>query len=139
MGGPAGYQPPQPAAAAPAAGGMSESAASAICYVLGFITGILFLVLAPYNQMKTVRFHAFQSIFLNVALIAIGIGFGILSFVITMVLGHFMGGLIAVLLGLLHLVLMLGFLGLWIYMIIQASQGKKVVLPVIGPLAEKQA
>lgn len=135
LGGPAGY-PPQ---AAPAAAGMSESAASAICYVLGFITGILFLVLEPYNKNKNVRFHAFQSIFLNVALIAIGVGFGILSFVITMVLGHFMGGLIAVLLGLLHLVLMLGFLGLWIYMIIQASQGKKVVLPVIGPLAEKQA
>ena len=43
--------------------GMTDNVASALCYALGFITGILFLVLAPYNQNRMVRFHAFQSIF----------------------------------------------------------------------------
>src|SRR5690242_13181818 len=55
----AGAQP----AAAPAAG-IGENGASALCYVLGFITGIIFLVLDPYNKNRNVRFHAFQSIFL---------------------------------------------------------------------------
>src|ERR1700731_4643218 len=60
-----------------AAVGMSENVAAALCYVFGLVTGILFLVLAPYNQNRIVRFHAFQSIFLNVAVIIIAIALGI--------------------------------------------------------------
>jgi uncharacterized membrane protein len=33
----------------------------------------------------------------------------------------------------------LAFFILWIYMLIQTYQGKKIVLPVIGDLAAKQA
>ena len=47
--------------------GMTDNMAGALCYLFGFITGILFLVLAPYNQDRNIRFHAFQSIFLNIA------------------------------------------------------------------------
>ncbi len=43
--------------------GLSINGASALCYLFGFVTGIIFLVLAPYNQDRRVRFHAFQSIF----------------------------------------------------------------------------
>ena len=46
---------------------MTDNVASALCYLLGLITGIIFLVLTPYNRNPVVRFHAFQSIFLNVA------------------------------------------------------------------------
>ena len=70
------YPPPVPP---PTAAGMADNAASALCYVLGFITGILFLVLAPYNQNRTVRFHAFQSIFLNVGLFVVAIALGIFA------------------------------------------------------------
>src|ERR1700733_12791360 len=59
--------------------GMTDNLAGALCYLVGFITGILFLVLAPYNQNRTIRFHAFQSIFLN-------IGWVVLWIVITIVL-----------------------------------------------------
>ena len=45
---------------------MTDNMAGALCYLFGFITGILFLVLAPYNQNRDIRFHAFQSIFLNI-------------------------------------------------------------------------
>ena len=124
-GAPAGGSAPQ---AAPAATGMSDNVASALCYVLGLVTGILFLVLAPYNQNKTIRFHAFQSIFLNVAWIVIWFG---LSIVLRGILG-----LLA-----LFLVPLIGlcFFVLWLYLIIKAYQGRKVVLPVIGPLAEQQS
>src|ERR1700676_3398151 len=54
---PAGYVPP-PAGAA----GMTDNMAGALCYLFGFITGILFLVLAPYNQNRNIKFHAMQSI-----------------------------------------------------------------------------
>ena len=57
--------------AQPVASGMTDNVAGALCYVLGLVTGIVFLVLAPYNQNKFVRFHAFQSIFFHVAFIGI--------------------------------------------------------------------
>src|SRR5690349_20275840 len=50
------------------AAGLPDNTAAALCYVLGLITGIIFLVLEPYSRNKLIRFHAFQSIFLNVAL-----------------------------------------------------------------------
>jgi len=117
-----------PGAPPPASAGLTDNMASALCYVLGLITGILFLVLAPYNQNKTIRFHAFQSIFLHVAMIAIYIVLGIL---VRMMLG-FVGLMLFPLLGLVVFVL-------WIYLIISAYQGKQVVLPLIGPLAQQQA
>ena len=122
---------PPPSSPQPAAAGMTDNVAGALSYALGLITGILFLILAPYNQNKTVRFHAFQSIFLNVALI-------LFSFVLSIFLGifHFIGAMF----GLVIVPLIwLGFLVLWLYLIFSAYQGKKVVLPIIGPLAEQQA
>src|ERR1039458_6392263 len=76
----AGAPPPsaQPSAAAP----MADNVASALCYVLGLITGIVFLVMEPYSKSRAVRFHAFQSIFMNVAVIAVDIVFSILFSII---------------------------------------------------------
>src|ERR1700726_260529 len=78
---PGGYAPPPPAAPVAQSAGMEENMASALCYLLGWLTGVIFLVMAPYNQNKTIRFHAFQSIFLNVAMIPLWFVFTILSFV----------------------------------------------------------
>src|SRR6187551_2817116 len=60
-----------PAASAASAGGLTDNVAGALCYVLGVLTGIIFLVLAPYNQSKFVRFHAFQAIFFHLAFIVL--------------------------------------------------------------------
>jgi uncharacterized membrane protein len=117
-----------PGGAGPAATGMTDNAASALCYVLGLITGILFLVLAPYNQNKIIRFHAFQSIFLNIAWIVFWMVFNIVFTALHMFSLLFLSPLIGLL-----------FFILWIYMIITAYQGKTVVLPVIGPIAQQQA
>jgi len=121
--------PPPGAAPGVAAAGMTDNAASALCYVLGLITGILFLVLAPYNQNKTIRFHAFQSIFMSVACILFSMVFNTIIF----------SGLHMFSLLFLSPLISLAFFVLWIYMIITAYQGKTVVLPVIGPIAQKQA
>ena len=122
-----------PAAPAAATAGMNESTASGLAYLIGLITGILFLVLEPYSKNRAVRFHAFQSIFLNVAFIGVSIVFGIVLSILSAIAGAFL------FLGVLWPVMYLAFLGIWLYVMIMAFQGKKVVLPVIGPLAEKQA
>jgi len=104
---------------------LAENAACALCYLLGLITGILFLVLAPYNQNKTVRFHAFQSIFFHIAFIIFWILLGmILPISVSLILSPLVG---------------LAALVLWILLMWKAYQGQKLKLPVIGDLAEKQA
>ncbi|MCE5311444.1 MAG: hypothetical protein LLG20_27730 [Acidobacteriales bacterium] len=125
--------PPPPAQ--PAAGGMTDNVAGALCYLLGLITGILFLALAPYNQSKFVRFHAFQSIFFNVFWIALWIVEMILSAILHTIL-PFGAGLLFALLG---LVIWLGGLLIWIFLLYKAYSNEKYMLPVIGALAEKQA
>jgi uncharacterized membrane protein len=116
--------PPSATAPAAAAAGLSENTAAALCYLLGLITGIIFLILEPYNKNKLIRFHAFQSIFLHVAVLIVWVAIRAvlpfsLWFLITLV--------------------DLAFLVLWLVMLIQTYQGKKIVLPVIGDLAAKQA
>ena len=133
-GGPAPGTPgPGPAPAATSAG-MTDNAAGALCYLLGLITGILFLVLAPYNQNRNVRFNAFQSIFLHIAWIAIWIVLTIISIGLHAL--PVIGALISIFI---HLLLWLGGLILWLYIMFKTYNGEKVVLPVIGPIAEKQA
>ena len=122
---------PPPAAAA---GGMADNVAGALCYLAGFITGILFLVLEPYNRKREIRFHAFQSIFLNVACIGLWIVLSLLMLVLSAI--PFIGWVLAFLL---PVVLSLGFLALWIMLLVKTFNGQKWVLPFIGPLAEKQA
>ena len=127
---------PPPSAAPPqAASAMAPNVAGALAYALGLITGIIFLVLEPYNRDREVRFHAFQSIFFNLALIAAYIVLFIFGSVLGMVVPSFGNALI----GLFSLLLWLGSIALWVVLIIKAYSGSKLVLPVIGPLAEKQA
>ncbi len=123
-----GTIPPPPAAQA---AGLQENVASALCYLLGLLTGILFLVLAPYNTNRTIRFHAFQAIFMHLAIIAFYIVAGIVASMLAIIGGGF--------LFLLWPIFGLACLALWIMLMYKAYNGEKWVLPVIGPLAEKQA
>ena len=120
----AAYSAPPPSAST---AGLTENVASALCYLLGLFTGIIFLVIAPYNRNKTIRFHAFQSIFFNVAVIVFYIAWGFLS-----LLTHGLGFLLYPLFGLL-------IFGLWLYLMFSAFNNKKIKLPIVGDLAEKQA
>ena len=122
---------PPPAAQA---SGMADNVASALCYLLGLLTGILFLVLAPYNQNRTIRFHAFQSIFFWIAVIVGGMALSMISFVILAL--PFVGWVISFLLSLAY---WLGAVVLWLYLMYKAYNRERIVLPVIGPWAEKQA
>jgi len=114
---------------------MDTNVAGALTYLAGFVTGIVFLVLDPYKSNSFVRFHAFQSIFFNVAWVAFWIVWMILSAVLTpLTAGVF--GLIALPL---MLVLTVAGFGIWISLIYQAYQHKLVKLPLVGKLAAQRA
>jgi len=131
-GGGPGYAPPNSPGASVQAGGLTDNVAGALCYLLGFITGIIFLVISPYNRNRTVRFHAFQSIFGSLALIVIDILLGIASGILYAVhiwwLSHTMWLLWELLV----------FIG-WLYLMFSTYNNRKIKLPVVGDLGEKQA
>lgn len=96
--------------------GLEQNLASALCYSVGWVTGLLFLLSEKKNQV--IRFHAMQSI--------IVFGFFNLVFLIP-VIGWILSPLVAILTFVLWLVLML-----------KAYQGEKFSLPIAGEIAEKQ-
>jgi uncharacterized membrane protein len=121
---------PTPAApvASPTAG-MDENVAGLLCYVFGWITGLIFFLI---DKRPFVRFHAAQSIGLSIGLIVVYFGLGIVFAMM-----HFMSmGFLALaaypLLGLCVFIL-------WIFMMYKAYQHEKFMLPVIGPIAENMA
>lgn len=134
---PSSYPPPrtdypQPQhSAPPASSGLQPNAAGLLCYVLGLVTGILFLVLEPYSKDRFVRFHAFQSIFMQVA----WIGFWVVATIFDAILPWGLGFIAT----LFQLALGVGGLALWIYVMVKAYNYEKFKIPVIGDIAEQQA
>ena len=123
------------ASPAAASSGLGANTAGALAYLAGIVTGILFLVIDPYKSDRFVRFHAFQSIFFNLAWIGLWVVWGILG----LVLGAVTKGLFFILQVPIDLVLMIGGFCLWAFLMFSAYQGKMTRLPVIGALAAKQA
>ncbi|HTM11540.1 MAG TPA: hypothetical protein VL127_01430 [Bryobacteraceae bacterium] len=108
--------------------------ACALCYLVGLLTGVLFLVLTPYNQNRLIRFHAFQSIFVHIASFFVFIG---LMIVVSFL--HFIPFLGTILALMLYPIVGLGFFILWLMLMYKAYNRERWVLPIVGPLAEKQA
>jgi uncharacterized membrane protein len=108
--------------------GLDENVAGALCYVLGFVTGIIFLVMEKDN--KFVRFHAVQSIATFLPLMAIGqiISSSFFWSWSTM----WIIGMIASVLSLIDLIL-------WLVLMMKAFQGEMFKLPIVGDIAEKQS
>ena len=133
-GAPGGYAPPPAAAPVAQSSGLEENVGSALCYLAGWLTGVIFLVLEPYNKNKTIRFHAFQSIFFSIAIIPVYIVIMILSFVLGFI--PVIGALVIILI---YVVMGFGMFGLWLFLMYKAYNKEKFLLPIVGPLAEKQA
>src|SRR3954470_8176995 len=122
------------ATAAPVSAGMESNAAGALAYFAGFITGIIFLLIDPFKSDRFVRFHAFQSIFFNVA----WIGLWIAWMIVGLVLGAMTKGLFFLIEMPINLLLMVGGFCLWAFLMYSAYQKKTFKLPMIGALAAKQ-
>jgi uncharacterized membrane protein len=126
-----------PGAPPPPAGsqslGMEENLAAALAYIP--IVGLIFLLIEPYKNNKNIRFHSLQSIFYTVACIAVGIALAIVDAILLAALPYSMFHLWLLLTRLVNLAFFIG----WILLVVKAYQGQRLVLPVIGPMAEKQA
>jgi len=99
--------------------GLQPNIAGLLCYVVGWITGLVFILIEQKDGF--VRFHAMQSI----------ITFGSLT-LISLVSGFipFLGAFVAPLLSILGLIL-------WIILMIKAFQNQRFKLPFVGDLAEQ--
>ncbi len=98
------------------------------------IPAIIFLLIEPYNRNRFVRFHAFQCLFVAVALVVIDVVLMILSSILHLV--PVIGWMVTALMWPLY---SLAVLALWLLLVIKAYQHQIFKLPVIGDLAEKQA
>ncbi len=104
--------------------GLEENIAGVLCYVLGWITGIVFLVLEKEN--KFVRFHAMQSIATFLPLMVIA---WIINLIFMWI--PFISWAISTLIWILVLIL-------WLILMFKAYQGEMYKLPIVGNFAEKQ-
>lgn len=135
--GPSSVSPEGRASAAfpSASTGITSNVAGALAYLGGFVTGIIFLSIGPYNKDPFIRFHAWQSIFLSVFYI---VSFAVLDIVFgafTSVGLGFLWSLVALLMSLVRLVFLLS----WLFMMFKAYNNERFSLPVIGPLAAQKA
>lgn len=108
--------------------GLSDNAAAAIAYFT-FIPAVIFLLFRPYKESANVRFHAWQSVLMDIAALVIEIIIGVIA-LLTLFLG-------ALALAYLLRVISVLWLVLWLACVIQAMKGKRFKIPVLGSIAEK--
>ena len=107
--------------------GLSENVAGLLCYVLGWISGLVFLLIEQEN--KFVRFHAVQSIVTFGSIMIVSIVLSILGLI------PYLGVIFDIVNGIIGL---LAFV-LWIVLMVKAYQGTKYKLPWAGDFAEKRS
>jgi len=95
--------------------GLSRNGAAALSYVLGLISGLVFLAIRRNDEF--VHFHAIQSIGLSVVWAA--------GWIVLMII-PIVGWIVIPFWGLLMFVF-------WLVCIVKAYQGERFELPVVGP------
>jgi len=99
--------------------GLDENVAGFLCYLLIFITGIVFLVVE--KKSRFVRFHAKQSTITFLGLLVVKIILGMIPIINLLVLPILILSLI-----------------LWLLLMIKALQGERYLLPIVGKMAEEK-
>jgi uncharacterized membrane protein len=98
--------------------GFDANVAAALSYLVGFVTGIIFLVLEKDNRF--VRFHAMQSTLVFAGIVAIDILLQIVPL---------LGALVVI-----FVVIPLSAI-LWLLLMFKAYQGEEFKLPLVGQMA----
>lgn len=100
--------------------GLDENVAGFLCYLFGFITGIVFLVVE--KESRFVKFHAMQST-------VTFLGLFIISFII---------GWIPIIHLLVYPIWILSLI-LWFILMVKALKGERYLLPIVGKMAEEKS
>lgn len=109
----------------PCSTGLDQGVAVLLAYLFGWISGLIFYFVERQNQL--VRFSAMQSIMLSALWFALLLTLSILSSIPLLgIVFRILNGLFGV-----------GFVALVVVLIIQGFKGKRVVLPVLGELADR--
>jgi len=99
--------------------GLEENVAGFLCYLFGFITGIVFLVVEKKSSF--VKFHAMQSTITFLSLFVISLIIGMIPII----------GLLVYPIWILSLIL-------WLLLMIKALRGERYSLPIVGKMAEEK-
>ena len=110
--------------------GLSDNAIGATAYFTPFMA-LFYLAIRRYNKRPYVRFHAWQSLLLNV--FAIGIGY-----ILYYVLPYLMFLRPRIVIGAVGLLALFAFL-VWLWCVIAALNGHRYKLPLIGEWSDEQA
>jgi uncharacterized membrane protein len=102
---------------------LPTNVAAGLCYLVGPVSGIVFLNIEPYRRDRLLRFHAWQSIYFGIAWLALAVfPSSFLSFLWIIVAP-----------------LSCAFFILWIILLVKSYQGEVFKLPILGELAQQQA
>jgi uncharacterized membrane protein len=99
--------------------GLDENVAGFLCYLLGFITGIVFLVVE--KKSRFVKFHARQSTITFLSLFVISLILGFIPIIALLVYPIWILSLI-----------------LWLLLMIKALRGERYLLPIVGKMADEK-
>ncbi|MGA2319031.1 MAG: DUF4870 domain-containing protein [Thermodesulfobacteriota bacterium] len=100
--------------------GLDENVAGFLCYLFGFVTGIVFLVVE--KESRFVKFHAMQSTITF-------LGLFVISFVISWI----------PIINLLVYPIWILSLILWLILMVKALRGERYSLPIVGKMAEEKS
>ena len=121
----------------PSTFGLSPNGASLISYIWIPVTSVIVLVTEKENRL--VRFHAFQALFMGLAIFAMTIVLSVIIGVLTLVAGAvspYAGIIVSVLSLLVWIIIAIALLALWVFCLVKAYRGEMYRLPVVGKYAE---
>ena len=131
-------QNPPPVQTAKSSTGLDENIAALLSYLLGGLGGLIFFLIEKSSRL--VKFHAMQSLLLNIVLMVGSIALWIIWAIATMITSQ-ISGILSMLISLVLVLVILAFsLGIVIgavLALIKAYQGQFYKLPVLGNFAEK--
>ena len=120
--------------------GMTSNTAALLTYIpfVGWIIGIVFAIVEPYKNDKFVRFHAFQSIFF--AIFCFVLHWVLLAVDVAIASAFFASGFSMFwMFTSFFWLIRLGILAAWFFLMYKAYNNERFMLPIIGPIAAKQA
>jgi uncharacterized membrane protein len=131
-------QNPPPVQTTKSSTGLEENIAALLSYIFGWVSGLIFFLIEKDSRL--VRFHAMQSILLNVSFGVLAFVLWIVLFILLLIFAQISDALVtlfSILSVLVWLVFVVGILIAVIMCLVKAFQGQYFKLPIIGNFAEK--